>query len=298
MCRIRPNAPPVAKRLECASPLALWLRRFQNRGRVSRSWAAAKEKRQETAAGATPDPCSAGQTLRAFTLLELLIVLAIIGILAAISLPAMKGIGESNIIASANRQLLDDFALARQQAINGRSVVHVVFVPPLNQLAGNNPENTPRDQKMWDRLQTAPYTTYALYAERSVGDQPGQPHPRFLTSWRSLPDGALFAPWEFDPSVPGSFTYTNGIRFPTLDDMDYPMTFLPAITFQPDGNLAGLRDEVVHLSRGSVLSGRDSGGNVIFDVIERPPGNSTNNFNRIRINGLTGRATIERPEIQ
>ena len=44
---------------------------------------------------------------------------------------------------------------------------------------------------------------------------------------------------------------------------------------------------------------RDNNGQVIFfDAREIPPGNSTNNFNRVRIDGLTGRARIERPEIQ
>src|SRR4029434_4147767 len=66
----------------------------------------------------------------AFTLLELLVVLAIIGLLAAVTLPAMKGMRQSNALAAANRQLLDDLPGARQRAIKDGTVVMVLFVPP------------------------------------------------------------------------------------------------------------------------------------------------------------------------
>ena len=58
------------------------------------------------------------------------------------------------------------------------------------------------------------------------------------------------------------------------------------------------RDEVIELARGSILAARDPNGNLIsFDVRESPPNNSVNNYNRIRIDALTGRAILERPEI-
>src|SRR5262245_48400431 len=67
---------------------------------------------------------------RGFTLLELLVVLAIVGLLAAVTLPAMKGMRQSNALSAANRQLLDDLAAARQRAIKDGTVVMVLFVPP------------------------------------------------------------------------------------------------------------------------------------------------------------------------
>src|SRR5216683_2692727 len=66
----------------------------------------------------------------AFTLIELLVVMAIIGLLAAIGLPALKGFGKGTGLAGAQRQLLDDLALARLRAISGRTTVYMVFVPP------------------------------------------------------------------------------------------------------------------------------------------------------------------------
>src|SRR5436190_7672394 len=71
-----------------------------------------------------------GAWLAAFTLIELLVVMAIIGLLAAIGLPALKGFGKGTGLAGAQRQLLDDLALARLRAISGRTTVYMVFVPP------------------------------------------------------------------------------------------------------------------------------------------------------------------------
>ncbi len=254
----------------------------------------------------------------AFTLLELLVVLAIMGILAAIGLPAMKGLQKSNVMASATQQLLSDFALARQTAIRERTTVHVIFVPPKVDMMSYNTGDL-RDSKTWTNLLTHPFATYALFAERTVGDQPGQPHYRYIGPWRTLPEGVVIAPWEFDDwmmninGTPAAWDTAleqdrpfkfGDFRFPTANGM---INRVPHLAFDAKGglivhNLSGARvfqDEVINLARASVLVQRGPAGNVLeFDVRESPPGNSTNNYNRVRIDGLTGRAKIERPEIQ
>ena len=65
----------------------------------------------------------------AFTLIEMLVVIAILGILAGLAVPALKNLGKSNVNVSAARQLLDDVGRARQLAIANRTTVYMVFLP-------------------------------------------------------------------------------------------------------------------------------------------------------------------------
>src|SRR4051794_37632643 len=67
---------------------------------------------------------------RAFTLIEMLVVLVIIAIIAGLALPHIRGHSESVAINAACRQLVDDLSFARQKAISQRSTIAVVFVSP------------------------------------------------------------------------------------------------------------------------------------------------------------------------
>src|SRR5688572_21138075 len=68
------------------------------------------------------------QQQRAFTLIEMLVVIAIIGILAAISLPVLSNFRGENL-AGGVRQLMGDINRARQLAISQRTTVYMVFMP-------------------------------------------------------------------------------------------------------------------------------------------------------------------------
>lgn len=261
---------------------------------------------------------------RGFTIAELLVVIAIIAAITAIAIPAMRGIGQSNIMASATRQLLDDLSFARHKAITGRTTVYVLFVPRPELFPRNPPATlSDADKRLWTRLKAGSYTSYALYAERTVGDQPGQRTDRYLTGWRSLPDGVFFAQSEYEilwgppfntrPETNRPFAishpdplFRNGFPFPSENA---PPLQLPYIGFDQNGSLLqfewggtrATRDYApvyVLLAKGSVLVARDQYGGVMpYEVRESPPGNSTNNFHRIRIDAITGRAKLERLEI-
>jgi prepilin-type N-terminal cleavage/methylation domain-containing protein len=246
----------------------------------------------------------------AFTLIELLVVIAIIGILAAIGLPAMRGFGKSNALTSATGQLQDDVTLARQRAISGHTDVYIVFIPPgianypLASLTFVN------DRTFFTNLVRGQFTTYALFSFRSVGEQPGRTNPRYLTAWRTLPEGMFIATakfstiyWPTTPDYSRPFAYKQ-FPFPSATNRNFA---LPYIAFNYQGKLVseqlndGLHDCFLPLARGSIFYDRNPDGSLVIgpaDVKETPPGNSITSSNQIHIEWLTGRARVESQQIQ
>ena len=267
----------------------------------------------------------------AFTLLELLVVIAIIGILAAISAPTLNSF-KPNIIGAATQQLMADIGRARQLAIVNRTTVYMVFVPtnffdaagpysrlPTKSTAGGTPERDKAD-KLLDK-QLIAYTYVSL---RSLGEQPGVATPRYLSSWKVLPEGAFISLQKFGPNPTGKpwdpitnqvtlqrfpvnpFPVTNNIPFPSEMTALYPAAkpyvALPYIAFNYLGQLVSKQDEVIPLARGTISFGKDAAKaptKRLPTVLESPPGNSTNtSFNLIYIDWLTGRSHVERQEVR
>jgi prepilin-type N-terminal cleavage/methylation domain-containing protein len=271
----------------------------------------------------------------AFTLLELLVVIAILGILAALGVPALKNMGKSNIQISASRQLLDDLGRARQLAISQHTTVYMIFVPENFWIQSGNMNwwnsLTPMQQAAGTNLLDKQFTGYTFVSLRSVGDQPGQGRARYISDWKSLPDGAFIATNKFNtyyypypnssiyyPIINNSsaspvvypiysFNYTNSLPFPTATNFNSSVS-LPYVAFNylgqltVDGTQLSRRDEYIPLAQGGVSYAVD--GNKALqllppDATENPPGNSTNSmFNVIRVDRLTGRATLLQQKLQ
>ena len=174
-----------------------------------------------------------------FTLIELLAVLAIIGLIAALSLPALKGLGKSNSLTTTSRQLLDDLSHARQLALKNRSTVYMVFVPGdiwnhyRSVAKVTDPNAREIGKKAFNNAAAGPYSSYALLTRRRVGDQPGTDHWQYLTEWKSLPDGYIFPKAMFE--VAAAKDYADKFPAPTNHVSLLPLTLLPvAVAFPND----------------------------------------------------------------
>lgn len=261
---------------------------------------------------------------RAFTLLELMVVLAIIGFIAAVALPHVSGFNKANTVTAATRQLLDDVARARSRALVNRSTVYMVFLPAYwssvagleNQVLEENLPVTPQ----FTNLLMHQYAGYALYSSRTVGDQPGQHFPHYLTEWQTLPSGIYIWPAQFNstPNLPPVTIYTtNTFANSRTTNVVYPFatnfsfyfpsissgvqTNLPYIGFTPQGTLLTPTNQYIVLARGSIMYPQSTNGVPVDappDVEEAPPGNETNNPCMIQIDWLTARATIVQNQFQ
>jgi hypothetical protein len=267
----------------------------------------------------------------AFTLIELLVVISILGILAALTVPALKNIGKTNVQISAARQLLDDIGHARQLAISQHTTVYMVFVP---EQANWWSYLTSSQLAAGTNLLDKQCTGYTFMSLRSVGDQPGQGSSRYIGEWKSLPDGAFIATNKFNKAYYPGYNfyrindYASGAIYPinsfnfltnsSPNKLPFPVetntTFkvaglaLPFIAFNYLGQLTvdGLnlasQDEYIPIAQGTVIYATDNNKALTAgpaDFTENPPGNSTNSmFSIVKIDRLTGRATQLRQKIQ
>lgn len=273
----------------------------------------------------------------AFTLIELLVVISMIGILAAITMPTLSNFRKADAMAAATRQLQDDVERARQLAISHRTTVYMVFCPSNFWADASFAVLPAAEQEKARRLYDKQLAAYTFVTLRSVGNQPGQETPRYLSEWRMLPEGAIIPLFKFrprinqpnqataifDPPPPATsnrrfnvagFSLTTDVPFPSPDAaphyrlVNQKKTYiaLPYIAFNHLGQLTPQpftwadNSEFIPLAQGRVAPALDVNKVPLQQpptVVENPPGNSTNAFTLIRIDWLTGRARVEKQEL-
>lgn len=207
----------------------------------------------------------------AFTLIEMLVVVGIIGIIVSVGIPSIQKLSKPNTIAVAQRQLLDACTYARYLALSTRSTVHLAFIT--EELSGLNTNRWDgADANQVSELLGVQNRGYAIYATRSVGDQPGRSNPRYLADWSSLPDHVFISTNEFFFNT-NLFTYSS-IRFPHVDSTNkvtlagLNSISAPTISFNSKGQLASGRDAYIPISQGSVIYPMNAAGT---QFMVRPP---------------------------
>lgn len=158
------------------------------------------------------------QSPRGFTLVELLVVVAIMGMLLVLALPAFETMGRRSL-STVSPGLISTLRLARQHAITHRQYVWVVF-PDKDAL-----NYTGAEVNMALRA-------YAVIA----GDSDNKP-AEYISEWRYLPQGIYFNPdTALNNNVFKSYDSSGATAyFPFPNDKANKDHNLPAILFKPNG---------------------------------------------------------------
>ncbi|MFZ4773979.1 MAG: type II secretion system protein [Terrimicrobiaceae bacterium] len=194
--------------------------------------------------------------LAAFSILELLIVIGIMAILAAMTVAIGPGLLRSSAMSSSLSSVASAVSLARSDAIRSRKQTFFALAPD----AGTLDERS--------------FAAYAILRKEETNF-------RYVTPWKKLPTGVLFRP-DAAASANQLPTVTN-MPYPREDGTSQPMR---VISFVSDGAL----DEDLHLQK-SILPLQ---AGTRMTATDQPSYQGQYITNQILVERLSGKVKVER----
>ena len=234
--------------------------------------------------------------LKAFTLVELLAVIAVMLLILKMTLPTLDGLLGSDAQAMARSQLIGDLNRARSLALEKGVPVYVVFMPLYDDIDFTPAAGKPgffNSNSATNALLGKQLNAYAFYAKYLPGDRPDNGAEVWLSDWKQLPPG-----YNLDPLVLGAMPERIDLRYLSLPrprpDLPLKLT-MPALKYLPDGRLDGvdLNGFYLSISRGGMLPPQMGAGGFYLPENADPPEEVADEDKEwIQVNAITGRATM------
>jgi hypothetical protein len=134
-----------------------------------------------------------------------------------------------------------------------------------------------------------------------------------LREWQELPKGIFIPQWKYTSGNGAGVGAFNTVFVPFPDAKSQTLLRMPYLAFNYLGQLVQftdpfgqmqtnvMSDDILPLARGALFVPTDPSGKTNLwqapELTETPANNSLNNFNHIRVDWMTGRGKLERPEV-
>jgi len=207
-----------------------------------------------------------GETPTAFTLIEMLLVVVIIGIILAVGLPAFMRISKSSGLSTSTRQVVNELSLARQYAITKRTNTRVVF--GYNQTKTNNAALAPTN--LWYQAFTV------MSSNRTING---------FAAWQYL------GKWEYVQV--GTIISNAGTISSPYAQVPYPTNFTSAVT--PTVNNSATFTYIEFNPTGAAVSPATLLLNEGFVSNSGTPTGTSANTSTISVDNLVGHIAVNRP---